>query len=50
MLLDMGDYLSGGPSPYPLKEALADAHFSLLMRKAIEQPCQEVVSDPFPWE
>ena len=50
MLLDMGEYLSGGSSPYPLREALADAHFSLLLRQATENPGQEIVSGPFPWE
>ncbi len=50
ILLDMGEYLAGGPSPYPLKEALADAHFSLLMKKALEQPWQEISSGSFPWD
>ena len=38
MLLDMGAYISGGPSPYPLEEAVADAYFCLLLRQAVEQP------------
>ncbi|MBQ6174185.1 MAG: Gfo/Idh/MocA family oxidoreductase [Clostridia bacterium] len=29
LLLDMGEYLRGGPSPYPLDEAIADAEFWL---------------------
>lgn len=49
MLLDMGDYLSGGPSPYALGEALEDAYFWLLMEEAVRHPWQETASQPMPW-
>ena len=35
MLLDMGEYLRGGPSPYPLEEALDDAAFWLHLQEAV---------------
>ena len=34
ILLDMGDYLDGGESPYPLAEAIADARFWLRLQQA----------------
>ena len=40
----------GGPSPYPLEEALEDAWFWLLLTRALETPWQEVSSQPKPWE
>ena len=40
MLLEMPDYLRGGPSPYPLEEAVADAAFTLTLRRAVEHPWQ----------
>ena len=49
ILLDMGDYLAGGPSPYPLKEALADAYFWLLLEQAAADPWKEISSQPMPW-
>ena len=36
VLLDMGEYLSGGPSPYPLWEAVEDARFWLRLNQAVE--------------
>ena len=36
ILLDMGEYLSGGPSPYPLWEAVEDARFWLRLQEAVE--------------
>ena len=36
ILLDMGDYLRGGESPYPLWEAVEDARFWLRLREAVE--------------
>ncbi len=36
ILLDMEDYLAGGPSPYPLWEAVEDARFWLRLREAVE--------------
>lgn len=38
ILLDMEAYLSGGPSPYPLEEAIADALFWIRLREAVEFP------------
>lgn len=49
ILLDMGEYLSGGPSPYPLEEALWDACFWLQMEEAVAHPWQETVSMSMPW-
>ena len=37
ILLDMGEYLTGGPSPYPLWEAVEDARFWLRLRQAAEE-------------
>ena len=37
ILLDMGEYLAGGPSPYPLWEAVEDARFWLRLRQAAEE-------------
>ena len=36
ILLDMGEYLSGGPSPYPRWEAIEDARFWLRIQEAVE--------------
>lgn len=49
MLLDMGEYIAGGNSPYPLQEALDDAYFLLLLQEAVAHPWQEVTSGPVPW-
>ncbi len=49
MLLDMQEYLSGGPSPYPLQNALDDAMFWLLIREAVQNPWKEVKSLQMPW-
>ena len=35
ILLDMGEYLAGGPSPYPLWEAVGDARFWLRLQEAV---------------
>ena len=45
-LLDMRDYLDGGPEPYPLWEALDDAAFWLLSEKTGEHP---VTAGRMPW-
>ena len=37
ILLDMEEYLSGGPSPYPLWEAAEDARFWLRLQKAVAE-------------
>ena len=49
LLLDMEDYLAGGPSPYPLEEALEDAWFKLQGDRALAQPWQEVRCGKRPW-
>ena len=49
ILLDMGEYLAGGPSPYPLEEALEDAYFWLLAKEAVGRPWQETASEKMPW-
>lgn len=49
VLLDMGDYLSGGPEPYPLREALDDACFWLLAQEAFAAPWTPVRSPCMPW-
>ena len=49
LLLDMGDYLAGGPSPYPLTEALEDAVFWLMLQEAARHPWEAVRTRPLPW-
>ena len=49
ILLDMEGYLKGGPSPYPLAEALDDAWFWLQAQAAVETPFAPVLSGPVPW-
>ncbi len=44
ILLDMKDYLKGGPSPYPLKEAVADACFWLSLQNAEMHPFEKTES------
>ena len=50
MLLDMGDYLTGGPSPYPVENALEDALFWMMKEKAVREPGREIQVGPRPWE
>lgn len=42
MLLDMKEYIAGGKSPYPLKEALDDALFWLMLQDAVKDPWKEI--------
>ncbi len=42
ILLDMKDYIAGGKSPYPLKEALDDALFWLMLQEAVKSPWKEI--------
>jgi hypothetical protein len=49
LLLDMGAYLNGGPSPYRLEDALEDAYFWLLTQEAAAHPWQEIASQRKPW-
>ena len=49
ILLDMDKYIHGGPSPYPLEDALEDAYFRCLLRQAAERPFEQVRSERMPW-
>jgi len=49
ILLDMESYLAGGPSPYPLEEALEDGYFWLLLNEAVSRPFEAVEAQPMPW-
>ena len=49
LLLDMGEYSAGGPSPYPLEEALEDAYTWLKMEEAVARPWEPVASERMPW-
>lgn len=49
ILLDMEAFLSGGPSPYPLADALEDAYFWLCINRAVASPWQEIRSEKMPW-
>ena len=44
ILLDMEAYLAGGPSPYALEEAIADAWFWLLLQQAVQNPWKAISS------
>ena len=49
MLLDMEGYLAGGASPYPLRDAVEDAYFWLLLNEAVNHPWREITPEPMPW-
>ncbi|MBQ9212265.1 MAG: Gfo/Idh/MocA family oxidoreductase [Clostridia bacterium] len=49
LLLDMKDYLAGGPSPYPLEHALEDAYFWIMLSEAVSHPGVPVNVDTRPW-
>lgn len=49
ILLDMEGYLKGGPSPYPLSEALEDAYFAVKLKEALASPHAPVTSEKMPW-
>ena len=49
LLLDMGEYCAGGPSPYPLEEALEDAYTWLKMEEAVRCPWEAIASEQMPW-
>ena len=42
MLLDMGEYLSGGPSPYPIQNAMDDALFWMMKEKAVQETDSDI--------
>ena len=48
ILMDMEAYLRGGPSPYPLGEALDDALFWLKLNEAVKTPWAAVESGDAP--
>ncbi len=49
ILLDMEDYLAGGPSPYPLAQAMEDALFWIMLDSAVRHPAEETEVGPRPW-
>lgn len=49
LLLDMEDYIGGGPSPYPLREALDDAWFCLMLSEAAKRPWEPFRAENLPW-
>ena len=49
MLYDMPAYIAGGPEVYPLREALDDAYFRILMEEAVAEPWKEVRAQKMPW-
>ncbi|MCR4897423.1 MAG: Gfo/Idh/MocA family oxidoreductase [Lachnospiraceae bacterium] len=49
LLLDMEGYLAGGASPYPLRMALEDALFWILLQEAVAAPGTVVRSPGVPW-
>ncbi len=49
MLFDMREYIEGGDPPYPLREALDDAYFWLLLQEALRRPWEEVRSGRMSW-
>ena len=49
ILMDMEAYLAGGPSPYPLEDALEDAYFWLMSDEAAANSWQEYRAQPMPW-
>ena len=46
MLLDMGDEKA---EPYPLADALEDAYYWLMFKRAMEHPGGEIHSEKMPW-
>ena len=49
MLYDMKDFLENGTEVYPLREALEDAYFRILMEEALAEPWKEVRAGKKPW-
>ena len=49
MLFDMREFLAGGSEIYPLREALDDAYFWILMNEAVSSPWKEVRAQVMPW-
>ena len=49
MRYDMKDFLENGTEVYPLREALEDAYFRILMEEALAEPWKEVRAGKMPW-
>ena len=49
ILYDMKDFLENGTEVYPLREALEDAYFRILMEEALAEPWKEVRAGKMPW-
>ena len=49
MLYDMKDFVENGTEVYPLREALEDAYFRILMEEALAEPWKEVRAGKMPW-
>ncbi|MCR5369248.1 MAG: hypothetical protein K6E83_00885 [Clostridium sp.] len=52
MLLDMGERAAGVSEemPYPLREALQDAYFRILLERAMQDPWKEIRPERMPWD
>lgn len=49
ILLDMGQYISGGPAPYSVQQALDDALFWIMKERAVQEPGSEIHVGRRPW-
>ncbi|MBQ8030180.1 MAG: Gfo/Idh/MocA family oxidoreductase [Butyrivibrio sp.] len=49
ILYDMKDYIAGDKSPYPLRDALDDAVFWLLVQETAKNPWQEITVPKTSW-
>ncbi len=49
MMLDMREYIEGGAEVYPMREALEDAYWTLLIRKAVQNRGEKIVPEKMPW-
>lgn len=49
MLYDMKEFIINGKEVYPLREALDDAYFTILMKEAQEKPWTNIHSKVMPW-
>ena len=49
MLYDMKDFVENGTEVYPLREALEDAYFRILMEEALAEPWKEVRAGKMSW-
>lgn len=49
MLYDMREYIEHGVEVYPMKEALEDAYWYLLIKKAVQTPGENIYPEKMPW-